>query len=286
MPALTNDLLRKMLTMKLTLIKHASLAAAAAVLAACSPMQQKAASGPACDVAGPQTPRDIDSAAGNNPVTFAAAPAATDLNLCNIHFHMNAEHKGKDFALFAGDGDRGGVGGGYQCQMSKTLTAAERAPVAGDVCKGLKPGDTLEVHWVHSSCNVKPGAGLGSCLAPECTDPKLRVETQVFTLVNDTSAPKLQDYDYSGRMVNGRHQANALPTSTGKPVEFLGSTTGPSYTNEVCSPLKVSWSVRPSCAKLDINSVAQWCKSNAFKEDHAHGVRKLVVNPRYLSPIQ
>lgn len=104
--------------------------------------------------------------------------------------------------------------------------------------------------------------------------------------MNDTSAPKLQDYDYSGRMVNGRHQANAIPANTGTPVQFLGSTTGPSYNSDTCSPLQVSWSVRPQCAKLDINSVGQWCKKNAFDENHAHGVRKLVVNQKFLSPIK
>jgi len=36
-------------------------------------------------------------------------------------------------------------------------------------------------------------------------------------------------------------------------------------------------------AKVNIESVGQWCKGNAFKEDHAHGVRNLVVNPRLLS---
>jgi hypothetical protein len=44
--------------------------------------------------------------------------------------------------------------------------------------------------------------------------------------------------------------------------------------------------VRPKCAKLDINSVGEWCKAgNVFEEDHAHGVRKLVTNPKLLAPI-
>ncbi len=271
--------------MVFTWTKYAGIALAVGALAAGVPIQLQAA-GTACDVAGPQTPRDIDSAAGTNAVMFAKAPASQDLNLCNIHFHNNAEHKAKAFSIFAGEGNQKGVGGGYQCQISKTLSPAEMAPVSGDVCHGLKPGDTIEVHWVHSSCNVKPGVSLSACLSPGCADPKLRVETQVFTLVNDRSAPKMQDFDYGGKVVNGRHQANALPSNTGKPVEFQGSTTGPSYGNESCSALKVDWSVRPGCAKLDINSVAQWCKKNAFDENHAHGVRKLVVNPKFLAPIR
>jgi len=242
--------------------------------------------GPACDVAGPQTPRDIDSKGGSNKISFALAPKAKDLNLCNIHFHNNAEHKAADYAIFAGDGDHG-HGGGYQCGMSKKLSAAEMKKPAGDICKGLKPGDTIEVHWVHSSCDVKPGKGLGSCVNDACKDPKLRVEAQVFTLVNDPKALKFQDMVEAKGKVGGHYQARSLPSGTGTPVEFIGSTTGPSFNDAVCSGFKVTWNVRPKCAKLDINSLGAWCKAgNVFKEDHAHGVRKLVTNPKNLAPIK
>lgn len=240
---------------------------------------------PACEGFGPQTPRDIDGMKGTNPQVFSLAPKANNMNLCNIHFHNNAEHKARDFAIFAGDGDHG-HGGGYQCAMSKKLSKAELAPTKEDICKGLKPGDTIEVHWVHSSCQITPGKGLGSCLNDKCTNPDLRVETQVFTLVNDPKAMNFNDFAYGGNMVKGRHQARALPKGTGKPVEFMGSTTGPKYSESTCSPLQVTWSVRPKCAKLDINSLGEWCKKNEFEEDHAHGVRKLVTNPKLLSIIK
>lgn len=247
--------------------------------------QQSAAAGPACTGFGPQTPRDIDSLAGNNKRVFALAPPASEMNLCNIHFHNNAEHKAKDFAIFAGNGDNG-KGGGYQCAISQTLSKAELAKPQGEVCNGLKPGDTIEVHWVHSSCDVAPGKGLGSCLSESCANPDLRVETQVFTLVNDSAALNFNDLGYGGNVVNGLHQAKAIPNTTGAPVEFLGSTTGPSFNEAVCSPLQVTWSVRPQCAKLDINSLAKWCQSNVFEEGHAHGVRQLVTDPALLAPIQ
>lgn len=235
----------------------------------------------ACEGYGPQTPRDIDRKKGKNDREFSLAPSYKKMNLCNIHFHNNAEHKAKAFSILAGEGDSTG----YQCKISKSLTDAELKAPKGDVCNGLQSGDTIEVHWVHSSCDVSPGKGLGSCLSGSCANPDLRVETQVFTLVNDPSAMDFNDFSYDGNVVKGYHQAKALPRKTGKPVEFLGSTTGPSYTEQVCSPLQVSWSVRPKCAKLDINSLAKWCESNAFEEDHAHGVRKLVVNPELLSEI-
>lgn len=240
--------------------------------------------GPACEGFGPQTPRDIDSKAGENKIVFTMAPQASEMNLCNIHFHNNAEHKATDYSIYAGEG-HDGHGGGYICGMSKNLSPVEMAAPTEEICGGLKPGDTIEVHWVHTSCDVKPGKGLGSCVSESCANPDLRVEAQVFTLVNDSSALKFGDMVYANNVVNGRHQAKALPTSTGKPVEFLGSTTGPKYTEQACSQYQVTWSVRPQCAKLDINSLGEWCKSNVFEENHAHGVRKLVVNPKLLAPI-
>ncbi|MGK0335547.1 MAG: hypothetical protein ACJAWF_000158 [Candidatus Azotimanducaceae bacterium] len=143
----------------------------------------------------------------------------------------------------------------------------------------------MEVHWVFSSADVSPGKGLGACLNSGTGNPNLRVETQVFTMVNDPSALNFDDLDYDDNIVNGYHQPEFIPNTTGSPVEFLGSTTGPSHTDEVCSPLQVTWSVRPQCAKLDINSLSQWCETNEFEENKAHGVRKLVTNPDLLSPI-
>src|SRR5688500_2284311 len=200
----------------------------------------KAKAGPACDIAGPQTPRDIDSRAGANKVTFEAAPKYQELNLCNLHFHNQAEHKAADFALQA-DSDRGG----YQCAMSRKLSAAELEAPAGDICKGLKPGDTIEVHWVHSSCDVEPGKGLESCVRPACKSPKLRVEAQAFTLVNAPKATSFSDMVEARRKVEGKHQAKSIPANTGKPVQFAGSTTGPSYDDRTGSGLKVTFSVRP-----------------------------------------
>jgi hypothetical protein len=261
------------------------IALCAATLAYAEDNQTAQAASEVCVGYGPQTPRDIDSHAGQNPRAFSLAPSHKEMNLCNIHFHANAEHKAKDFSLYAGEGVNG-VGGGYQCLNSRSLTAAQLQPPAQNYCAGVKPGDTIEVHWVHSSCDVAPGKGLGSCLSESCANPDLRVETQVFTVVNDPSALNFEDFSYRGNVVAGYHQARAIPTGTGTPVEFTGSTTGPSYTEQACSPLQVSWSVRPQCANIDINSLSNWCKDNVFEEDHAHGVRKLVTDPRLLSEIE
>ncbi len=234
---------------------------------------------------GPQTPRDISSRSGANARAFNPAPASSDMNLCNIHTHTNAEHKGPGFSIFAGPTEHGG----YQCNDTAALTPEElKDPTGGHgAFHGVKPGDTIEVHWVHSSCDVKPGKGLGSCLSDACANPQLRVEAQAFLVVNDPKALNFADFAYGGTVVGGLHQANALPSGTGAPVVFAGSTTGPSYTEAKCSPLQVTWSVRPNCAKLDISSLHQWAKAgNVFEENHSHGVRQLVTAPELLAPIR
>jgi hypothetical protein len=235
---------------------------------------------------GPQSPRDIDAVAGNNQRAFGAAPAHTAMNLCNIHFHENAEHKGGEFTTYAGNGDGHGYGTGYK--YNGDLSVAELAhydhKVGASKHGDLAPGDTIEVHYVHTTAQVKPGATLGSCLSKSINNPQLRVETQVYVLVNDKKAldfVKLTNHE----VVKGVHQATNIPTNTGAPVQYTGSTTGPGY-NETGSPFQVTWSVRPKVAKVSISSVDTWLKGNTFKEDHAHGVRNLVMNPDLLSQIQ
>ena len=232
---------------------------------------------------GPQTPRDIASKDGLNTTTFAVAPPSTEMNLCNIHTHTNAEHKGPGFSVFVNDSDYGG----YACDGSGDLTEAELAPYTDNDYGKVKPGNTIEVHWVHTSCDATPGEGLGACVTETCTSPTLRVETQVFLVVNDRNAANFMDYGYSGSKTGGLHQPRSLPSGTGTPVQFLGSTTGPSYTQSVCSPAQVTWSVRPHCQKLDIASLDAWAESgNVFKEKKSHGVRQLVTAPELLSPIE
>ncbi len=231
---------------------------------------------------GPQAPRDIDSNVGHNGRAFNSAPAYTEMNLCNIHFHKNAEHKGGEFTKYAGNGDGHGYQSGYQ--YSGHLSEAELKPfdIPGKH-GGLSSGDTIEVHYVHTTAQVKPGPTLGSCLSDSIGNPQLRVETQVYVLVNDKNA---LDFGVVSKhsVVDGLHQAMNIPNNTGAPVQFAGSTTGPGY-NEKGSPFQVTWSVRPKVAKVNIETVGKWFKGNVFDEDHAHGVRNLVTNPDLLSKI-
>lgn len=233
-----------------------------------------------CLDAGPQTPRDISNGYGLNATTFAKAPPSSEMNLCNIHSHTQAEHKGPGFNIAVSNGDSG-----FACNDTRDLTRAEKKSAPG-AYEGVVPGDTIEVHWVHTTCDATPGEGLGACVPEGCKDPALRVETQVFLVVNDDNALDFMDLAYQGNVVDGMHQPRSLPMSTGTPVEFLGSTTGPSWTQSVCSPAQVTWSVRPQCDKLDINSLHKWAEGNVFKETKSHGIRKLVTAPELLSAIK
>jgi hypothetical protein len=208
------------------------------------------------------------------------------MNLCNIHLHKNAEHKGGEFTTLAEDDHGHGGYKGYK--YSGQLSAGESKPLDAQICMskhgGLQVGDTIELHYVHSTAEVAPGPTLNACLNENLSNPQLRVEAQVFVLVNDSKAADFNKLAEIGQ-VNGYHQALHIPKTTGKPVQYAGSTTGPAY-NEKGSPLQVSWSVRPRVMKVHAQSVGEWCKDNNFKEDHAHGVRNLVVDQKLLSNIR
>jgi len=233
--------------------------------------------------AGAQAPRNIDSKSGSNTKATTKAPASTAMNLCNIHFHKSAEHKGGEFTQYAGNGDGEGYGTGYK--YSGTLTEQELSSYEiPDDHNPLYAGDTIEVHYVYSSDVVTPGATLGACLAEgreAGTQPFLRVETQVYVVVNDENALNFHSLT-AVTHTGGLYQAPNIPSNTGTAVQYEGSTTGPSY-NEKVSPLQVSWSVRPNIAKVNIKTVEEWFHHNEFEEHHAHAVRNLVVNPDLLS---
>ena len=172
---------------------------------------------------GPQAPRDIDSYVGNNHIEFNSAPAYTEMNLCNIHFHKNAEHKGGEFKKYAGNGDGHGYQSGYI--YTGTLNGAELAHVEKEICPSshgsVSPGDTIEVHYVYSTAQVKPGPTLGSCLSESIKNPQLRVEAQVYSLVNDKTASDFRTLSQHG-MKNGLHQALNIPSNTGEPIQYAG----------------------------------------------------------------
>lgn len=235
---------------------------------------------------GPQSPRDLSLHKGKNLRVFGYAPEREKLNLCNIHLHENAEHRGGQFTTFAGNGDGHGNGSGFK--YDGKLTAPELEPLGYPVGASeegdLVPGDTVEVHFVYTSADTKPGVTLGSCFTESAKNPQLRVEAVIAVLVNDPNAASMSRLAEINRVAS-YYQATNLPNHLGRPIRYIGSTTGPNY-NEVASPFQVTWSVRPKVLKVDIGSVALWLSDNPFKETHAHGVRNLVTDPELLSPIE
>jgi hypothetical protein len=249
-----------------------------ALLAAISVTPASAGSGNKipCDLAGPQAPRDITNAAGTNPVSFAVAPPAAEMHLCDIHFHRYAEHRASGYTQIAGEGDHKG----YVCEGATPKAAHGESHGEGQGCAGIAPGDTIEVHWVLTTCDVKPGPTLGTCFSDTCKNPQLRVEARVFNLTDDGSGADFASFRASSSGTVTLPEAH-------NPVQYLGSTTGPSYNDGSCSPFQVTWNVASACAPLEIASINNWCGTdkNPFEEDHAHGVRRLVTDEALLSPI-
>lgn len=226
-----------------------------------------------CVAAGPQSPRDVTKVDGTNQVQFNSAPDYENMDLCNVHFHRNAEHKAPGYSVYVKDGDHSG----WACKEPSAERLAKGSHVEYKGCEGIAPGDTVEVHWVYTTCDTenkgaKPlGGGLSACLTETCSNPQLRVEAQVFVL-SENGTLKFNDM--------------APVTANGDIVRYTGSTTGTSYSNSHCSPYQVSWNVRTSCETLDIRDFAKWCSDNKYNDNHAHGVRALVTSPALLSPIK
>jgi len=78
------------------------------------------------ETSGPQSPRDISSSAGTNPVSFSLAPPASEMNRCNLHIHKAPEHH-------------------------------------GTYCDGQE--GLIELHEVYTSCEPTNAPGLSSCVA-------------------------------------------------------------------------------------------------------------------------
>ena len=228
--------------------------------------------------AGPQSPRDIDLTDGTNGTLFKAAPKTDKMNLCDIHFHWNAEHKSAAYSTAV---DTNNEHAGWAIVEPESLDPEVRA--ANDISHllegeaheiGVMVGDTVEIHRVYTSCDVEydllnPENGLGNCSTNVCANPQLRVVAQVFEVVEDdaevTSLEEPVDID------------------DGDAVEYIGSTTGPGFNNNHCSPFQVTWQVSKEATTLDAHAFAHWSHEH---NQHAHGVRTLVTPEGLLSKIR
>lgn len=279
-----------------------------------------------CNLAGPQTPRDVSAGAvdGTNLLTVPKSERTLlrdGMRICNVHFHLNAEHRS------AGQYDENKAGQGWACRAAPGTTAGSPVhqtapyPAANETGdhktetvdtgehktdaitpahqtgggasshSSSKAGDTVEFHWVHTTCEPKfindaikaaLDKGEESGLAPcACPGAKLVVEARVFRLTETGGIGSL---------------SNRGPTeAAGSLVRFFGSTTGPKY-NGSCSPVQVGWNVDNSCTDLNLSALKDWLQrdpdknkdaepgAKVFNESHGHGVRELVTDPSSLSP--
>lgn len=228
--------------------------------------------------AGPQAPRDIDSAWGTNTTQFRTANNIDKMNLCDIHYHWNAEHKSGAYSTFVhlDDSEHSGFAIVEPAYTDKDKRAEHDIShlLEGDVHPiGVVVGDTIEVHFVHTSCNVKyeeldPANGLGNCATSVCANPQLRVVAQVFKVVEHHA--DVSDLDHPMKHDDAR-------------VIYTGSTTGSKFNNDHCSPYQVTWDVKKTPATIDAHGLAHWSHEH---EQHAHGVRELVTHDDLLSPIK
>jgi len=228
--------------------------------------------------AGPQSPRDIDSLAGTNTTLFKKANDIKKMNLCDIHYHWNAEHKSAEYSTFvnAGVTEHNGFAVVAPASTDPEYRAAHDISHLLDVEAhdiGVIVGDTIEVHFVHTSCNVsyeelEPANGLGNCATNVCANPQLKVVAQVFKVVSHDA--DIEDLDHPMRHDDSR-------------VLYTGSTTGPNFNNDHCSPYQVTWDVKKTYATIDAHGLAEW---SHHREQHAHGVRELVNRSELLSPIK
>ena len=266
---------------------------------------------------GPQAPRDIDDQDGTNAETFpSAALSEAPFNLCNIHYHLNSEHRSSAFSTPAPQIAGKNHGVGFTCSAAPT-TKQEPSIRGDDQGKGglgegakfqVQVGDTIEVHWVFSTCKVFPGSTLGACLMrrgttlikDECENPILRVEAQVFTVEPGDEGSDFAQFAHITPFALNPSSAfrTQLPDTDGGGVEYRGSTTGPKYKSNGSptsnSPFHVTWNVRKDCKKISFNSLKKWGRISerssgqgflVFGETGPHGARELVTLQTDLAPI-
>jgi len=239
---------------------------------------------PLCSISGPQAPRDLtrDNTFTSSPDDlnnrdtfldgrmFPKAPLLTrnqmrNLSLANVHFHLGAEHRADEYKseslMIQWNPDSNETRPGYACRAPPTVAD----PYDWKYCKGVKVGYTYEVHFVHSSAGystdqiqhsvdteLDDGLG-GAAHGYGALNPTIGVEAQVFYI--DKSAPA---HDGT-RLVRGFMDEFDTPAVRKEVWAYLGSTTGESLNNTICSPYQVSWHVDTTCHLIHPRDFDEMC---------------------------
>jgi hypothetical protein len=262
---------------------------------------------PSCDMAEPQSPRDLSTGATGTmrPKASALTDAqANYLPLVNVHFHLGAEHKSDDYMdstildtysashrrlsqkqLEARRLATGEVAPGYMCDNS-ALSSDQLAPYNWQYCAGqMYVGYSYEVHYVHSSAGytdseavaagvdgIDDGLG-GAANGRGLLNPMIVVQGQVYHIVN--GGANVSDLLHGWTVVGHTNAVN-----------YMGSTTGPSHTNEICSPFAITWHVDTMCHDVSPESFDNLCKQmedqyGLVGDLYPHGSR-ILVDPAYV----
>jgi len=253
---------------------------------------------PLCKISGPQAPRDLSTPPNNNYADdsnngdwypgslYPKAPLLSreqmrNLSLANVHFHLGAEHKAdeylNEYLMDEWTSDSNETRPGYMCFEPHTV--ADRYEFKH--CKGVQEGYTYEVHFVHSSAGysadqidhadteeLDDGLG-GAAHGYGALNPTIGVEAQVFHI--DQNATPHDGASLVKGFLDERKEVWA----------YLGSTTGSSLNNTICSPYQVSWHVDIMCHKIRPQDFDDMCKEmkNRYGLDDdlsPHGSRVLV----------
>jgi len=219
-----------------------------------------------------------------------------EAGLCpvNVHWHLGTEHYSKgeydELGTFSGKSRAGpDIRRGFSCHLYDGSDAKFTTEYAWQYCLDTHVGETYEMHWPHSAAGLcgSPWQYQSSfydgvfcrdgiiSLDPLNTYEKIGVQAQVFTIVND------EDY-YYGDLMRGMIVENDY----GKDMAYyLGSTTGQSRNNTICSRYTpITWQVDRKCHLISASSFDKLCKDMLSQPDdmshdiHAHGSRVLVAN--------
>merc|ERR1712217_504296 len=263
---------------------------------------------------GPQAPRDLSTGAVGKMTPKSASlkeKQAEFLPLANVHFHLGAEHKSDEYSnstdsdAYDANSRRLGedrrlaanVRPGFMCPTAG-LSATQLAPYTFQHCKGdVQVGKSYEVHYVHSSAGYSTAMlqnqgvrdfdlmddGLGGAANGRgILNPMIVVQGQVFQIVN--GAPYVDDLLHGWSVMD--HSSAVM---------YQGSTTGPSHTNQVCSPFVITWHVDKSCHQVSPESFDKLCKDmkdmyNLDADLYPHGSRQIVssdwvVKAEYVEPL-
>ena len=263
----------------------------------------------------PQAGMDVtdDGSYGDVNVTGLFEPimenyADTDLCAVNVHWHKGSEHRSEGQydengsgphpyeyhdlhdrrKLAAGDTRQGMLCHHYDASDAKFTTEYD-----WQYCEDMEVGQTYEIHWPHSaagSCGTQwqmqtpfydgvfctPGVISLGANPPFNVNQKVGVQGQVFTVVNDDSGAYDNDDLMYAAWQDDTHWVDVA--------KYVGSTTGTSRDNEVCSFYSpITWQVDRTCHMISARSFDHLCKlmkenagDDMSADTHPHGSRELV----------